>query len=96
MEISHSEEVLALTEKVSMLQEEGERKRLEYNSTLSVVERLKEKCREVEQYYKLIEELSKENTSLKNKLEAVSQYSFKSPEKGELDYTSKRRQFTSE
>lgn len=69
---------------------------MEQANTRKTIEVLKDKCKEVEQYYKLVEDLSKENMVLKNKLETASYYSFKSPEKNELDNTSKRQKFTSE
>ena len=42
---------------VEELEDKLDRQKLEYINTLKNVEKLKEKCKEVEQYYKLVEQL---------------------------------------
>ena len=41
------------------LEDKLDRQHLEQLGTLKTVDRLKDKCREVEQYYKLVEQLEK-------------------------------------
>ena len=42
---------------VEQMEDKLDRQQLEYINTLKNVEKLKEKCKEVEQYYKLVEQL---------------------------------------
>jgi chromosome segregation ATPase len=80
------QELLSKEEKLAAVLLQLEEQREKQTVTTRMADKLKEKCKEVEQYYKLVEDISKENTVLKEKLEA-SYFSFRSPR---LDHTSKR------
>ena len=76
---------------VEELEDKLDRQHIEQLGTLKTVDRLKEKCREVEQYYKLVEQLEKENYKLKENINHLELYSFK----GEpMEHTKQRQQFT--
>lgn len=80
------QDLQAKEEKLGAVLLQLEEQREKQTVTCRMADKLKDKCREVEQYYKLVEDVSRENALLKEKLEATY-FSFRQPR---LDHTSKR------